>query len=85
MDPIFEGILEAAKGVGLEAKRVKDVVGDYQITLSLSVITGQADLADLVTKGLARTSYAGDGKTVVTCARKGQRFTLMQRLDVHPV
>jgi hypothetical protein len=32
MDPIFEGIEAAASSVGLEAKRVKDVRGDYRIT-----------------------------------------------------
>lgn len=76
MDPIFEGIREAAKAVGLEAKRVKDVVGDYQITTQLMSMIAQARLivADLSHErpnvyfelGYAR----GLGKTVVTCARE---------------
>jgi hypothetical protein len=77
MDPIFEGIREAAKAVSLEAKRVKDVVGDYQITTQLMSMIAQARLivADLSHErpnvyfelGYAR----GLGKTVVTCAREG--------------
>ena len=77
MDPIFEGIREAAKTVGLEAKRVKDVVGDYQITTQLMSMIAQARLivADLSHErpnvyfelGYARVL----GKTVVTCAREG--------------
>ncbi len=77
MDAIFEGIREAAKAVGLEAKRVKDVVGDYQITTELMSMIAQARLivADLSHErpnvyfelGYAR----GLGKTVVTCAREG--------------
>jgi len=77
MDPIFEGIGEAAKAVGLEAKRVKDVVGDYQITTQLMSMIAKARLivADLSHErpnvyfelGYAR----GLGKTVVTCAREG--------------
>jgi hypothetical protein len=35
MDPIFEGIKAAAEAVGLDAKRVKDVVGDYKIDTKL--------------------------------------------------
>jgi hypothetical protein len=77
MDPIFEGIREAAKAVSLEAKRVKDVVGDYQITTQLMNMIAQARLivADLSHErpnvyfelGYAR----GLGKTVVTCAKEG--------------
>ena len=29
MEPIFDGIKSAAEAAGLEAKRVKDVIGDY--------------------------------------------------------
>ena len=49
MDPIFEGIREAAKAVGLEAKRVKDVIGDYRITSKVMSLIAQARLivADL--------------------------------------
>lgn len=77
MDPILEGIREAAKAVGLEAKRVKDVVGDYQITNQLMSMIAKARLivADLSHErpnvyfelGYAR----GLGKSVVTCAREG--------------
>ena len=62
---------------GLEAKRVKDVIGDYQITGQIMSMIAEARLvvADLTHErpnvyfelGYAR----GLGKTVVTCAREG--------------
>jgi hypothetical protein len=75
MEPIYEGIKAAAHAVGLEAKRVKDVMGDYQITSQIMSMIANARLvvADLTHErpnvyfelGYAR----GIGKTVVTCAR----------------
>ena len=32
MEPVFEGIGAAAQTAGFQAKRVKDIVGDYRIT-----------------------------------------------------
>jgi hypothetical protein len=77
MDPIFEGIREAAKAVGLEAKRVKDVLGDYQITTQLMSMIAKArlivaDLSHEKPNVYFELGYArGLGKTVVTCAREG--------------
>src|SRR3954468_14698467 len=42
MDPIFEGIKDAAAAAGLEAKRVKDVIGDYKIDSKLIDMIHQA-------------------------------------------
>jgi hypothetical protein len=41
MDLIFEGIEAAASSVGLEAKRVKDVRGDYRITEKIMEMIGR--------------------------------------------
>jgi hypothetical protein len=77
MEPIYEGIKEAAHAVGLDAKRVKDVIGDYQISNQIMSMIAKARLivADLTHErpnvyfelGYAR----GIGKTIVTCAREG--------------
>jgi len=77
MEPVYEGMASAAKTVGLQAKRMKDVVGDYQITGQIMSMIANARLviADLSHErpnvyfelGYAR----GIGKTVVTCAREG--------------
>ena len=77
LDPIFEGIEAAGRAVGLEAKRVKDVPGDYRITDQIVRMIHEARLvvADLTHErpnvyfelGYAR----GLGKTVVTIARDG--------------
>ena len=76
MEPVFEGIQAAAKEVGLTAKRVKDVIGDFQITAQIMsmIATARFVVADLTHErpnvyfelGYAR----GVGKTVVTCARE---------------
>jgi hypothetical protein len=75
MEPIFEGVRAAASAVGLEAKRVKDVVGDYRITDKILelIIASRLVVADLTHErpnvyfelGYAR----GLGKTVITIAR----------------
>lgn len=77
MEPVFEGIKAAAEKVGLDAKRVKDFVGDYQITSQIMsmIATARLIIADLTHErpnvyfelGYAR----GLGKTVITCAREG--------------
>lgn len=77
MEPIFEGIEEAGKPLGLEVKRVKDVPGDYRITDQVIRMICEARLvvADLTHErpnvyfelGYAR----GLGKTVITIAREG--------------
>jgi TIR domain len=77
MEPIFEGIEEAGKPLGLEVKRVKDVPGDYRITDQVIRMIREARLvvADLTHErpnvyfelGYAR----GLGKTVITIAREG--------------
>jgi hypothetical protein len=76
MEPIFEGIEAAGRPVGLEVKRVKDVIGDYRITDQIIGMIRRARLivADLTHErpnvyfelGFAR----GLGKTVITIARK---------------
>jgi hypothetical protein len=77
MEPIFEGIKAAGNSVGLEVKRVKDVIGDYRITDQVIQMINAARLivADLTHErpnvyfelGYAR----GLGKTVITIARDG--------------
>jgi len=77
MEPIFEGIKAAGDSVGLDVKRVKDVIGDYRITDQVIQMISSARLivADLTHErpnvyfelGYAR----GLGKTVITIAREG--------------
>jgi TIR domain len=76
MEPIFEGIRAAAAAVGLEAKRVKDVVGDYRITDKIMemILSSRLVVVDLSHErpnvyfelGYARAC----GKTVITIARR---------------
>lgn len=76
MEPIFEGIAAAAASVGLEAKRVKDVSGDYRITDKIMemILSSRLVIVDLSHErpnvyfelGYARAS----GKTVITIARR---------------
>jgi TIR domain len=76
MEPIFEGIAAAAASVGLEAKRVKDVSGDYRITDKIMemILSSRFVVVDLTHErpnvyfelGYARAS----GKTVITIARR---------------
>ena len=76
MEPIFEGIAAAAASVGLEAKRVKDVSGDYRITDKIMemILSSRLVVVDLTHErpnvyfelGYARAS----GKTVITIARR---------------
>jgi TIR domain len=77
MEPIFEGIKVAAEASGFIARRVKDIVGDYQIT---STITESIQRACIVVVDLTHErpnvyfelGYArGLGKTVITTARDG--------------
>ena len=77
MEPVFEGIKEAGVALGLTAKRVKDVPGDYRITNQIveMIRTARFVVADLSHErpnvyfelGYAR----GLGKTVITVAREG--------------
>ncbi len=76
MEPIFEGVAAAAASVGLEAKRVKDVSGDYRITDKIMemILSSRLVVVDLSHErpnvyfelGYARAS----GKTVITIARR---------------
>jgi hypothetical protein len=76
MEPIFEGIAAAAASVGLEARRVKDVSGDYRITDKIMemILSSRLVIVDLTHErpnvyfelGYARAS----GKTVITIARR---------------
>lgn len=85
MDPIFEGIKVAAEAAGLEAKRVKDVIGDYKIDAKLIDMIQQAcmvvvDLTHERPNVYFELGYArGIGKTVITTARKGTPL----HFDVH--
>src|ERR1700690_1111445 len=49
MEPIFEGIKVAGNSIGLNVKRVKDVIGDYRITDQIIQMINSASLivADL--------------------------------------
>lgn len=77
MNPVFEGIKAAGNSLGLEVKRVKDVIGDYRITEQIINMMNSARfiVADLTHErpnvyfelGYAR----GLGKTVITTAREG--------------
>jgi len=80
MEPVFEGIRDAAKTVGLEAKRVKDVLGDYQITTNLIDMLRASSMV-VVDLSYDRPNvyfelgYArGIGKTVITTARSGTQL-----------
>jgi TIR domain len=76
MEPIFQGIAAAAAAVGLEAKRVKDISGDYRITDKImeKILSSRLVVVDLSHEspnvyfelGYARAS----GKTVITIARR---------------
>jgi len=80
MEPIFEGIAAAAAAVGLEAKRVKDVSGDYRITDKIMemILSSRLVVVDLSYErpnvyfelGYARAS----GKTVITIARRNTQI-----------
>jgi len=80
MEPIYEGIEAAAKAVGLEAKRVKDVPGDYRITDKIleMILSCRIVVADLTLErpnvyfelGYTR----GIGKTVITIARRDTKI-----------
>jgi ribosomal protein S18 len=77
MDPIFEGIKAAAEAAGLEAKRVKYLIGEYKIDLKLIDMLHQAcmvvvDLTHERPNVYFELGYArGIGKTVITTARRG--------------
>jgi len=76
MEPIYEGIRAAAASVGLEAKRAKDVSGDYRIVDKIMemILSSRFVVVDLTHEspnvyfelGYARAS----GKTVITIARR---------------
>ena len=80
MDPIFEGIAAAAGAVGLVAKRVRDVEGDYRITDKIVEMIQSArlivaDLTDDRPNVYFELGYArGLGKRVVTIARKESKI-----------
>lgn len=77
MEPIFEGIKAAGKAVGLDVKRVKDVIGDYRITDQVIQMINSArfivtDLTHERPNVYFELGYArGMGKTVITIAREG--------------
>ena len=77
MEPIFEGIKAAGKSVGLDVKRVKDVIGDYRITDQVIQMINSArfivtDLTHERPNVYFELGYArGMGKTVITIAREG--------------
>jgi hypothetical protein len=76
MEPIYEGIASAARAVGLDAKRVKDIEGDYRITDKIIEMIQSArlivvDLTHERPNVYFELGYArGLGKRVVTIARK---------------
>jgi hypothetical protein len=79
MEPIYEGISEAAKAVNLEAKRVKDVLGDYRVSIK---IPQMIDQARIIVTGLSlerlNVYFELDcvrelSKNVITIARKGAK------------
>lgn len=80
LEPIFEGIESAAKNLGLEAKRVKDVIGDYRITDKIleMILSCRFIVVDLTYErpnvyfelGYAR----GLGKTVITIAGRDTKI-----------
>jgi TIR domain len=77
MDPIFQGIADAAAAAGFEAKRVKDFVGDYRITTRIVELINEAailvvDLTHERPNVYFELGYArGIGKNVITTAREG--------------
>jgi hypothetical protein len=77
MEPVFEGIEAAARTVGFEAKRVKDIVGDYRITSRIIELINTScmvvvDLTHERPNVYFELGYArGVGKTVITTAREG--------------
>jgi nucleoside 2-deoxyribosyltransferase len=77
MDPIFEGIKEAGRALGLDVKRVKDLQGDYRITDQIIRMIRSArfivaDLSHERPNVYFELGYArGLGKTVITIAREG--------------
>jgi hypothetical protein len=76
MDPIFDGIKAAGKGLDLDVKRVKDMQGDYRITDQIIEMIQAArfvvaDLSHERPNVYFELGYArGLGKTVITIARK---------------
>jgi hypothetical protein len=80
MESVFEGIAAAAQTAGFQAKRVKDIVGDYRITSRIIelITTSCVVVVDLTHErpnvyfelGYAR----GLGKTIVTTAREGTQI-----------
>jgi hypothetical protein len=76
MEPIFDGIAAAASAVGMTAKRVKDVEGDYRINDKIIEMIESArlivvDLTHERPNVYFELGYArGLGKRVVTIARK---------------
>ncbi len=76
MQPVFDGIASAASAVGLTAKRVKDVEGDYRITDKAIELIRSArlivvDLTHERPNVYFELGYArGLGRRVVTIARK---------------
>lgn len=98
MDPVFDAISEAAKSVGLCAKRVKDVHGDYRVTEKILQLIESARLivADISYErpnvyfelGYAR----GLHKTIITILRSGtqppfdvQDWTWIEYIDSRPL
>src|SRR5262249_47740049 len=77
MEPIYEGVRDAGKALGLEVKRVKDLQGDYRITEQIIAMIDSArfvvaDLSHERPNVYFELGYArGLGKTVVTIAREG--------------
>jgi hypothetical protein len=77
MDPVFDGIRDAAKSVGLTAQRVSDVQGDYRITDKIIEMIGSSrmvvvDLTHERPNVYFELGYArGIGKKIITTARTG--------------
>ena len=77
MTPIFEGIQAAGEALGLDVKRVKDIVGDYRITDQVVRMINEsrlivADLSYERPNVYFELGYArGLGKRVITIARDG--------------
>ena len=80
MEPVFEGIGAAAQTAGFQAKRVKDIVGDYRITSRIiELITTSCmvvvDLTHERPNVYFELGYArGLGKTVIRTAREGTQI-----------
>jgi nucleoside 2-deoxyribosyltransferase len=77
MEPVFQGIAAAAQAAGFDAKRVKDIVGDYRITSRIIELIRSScmvvvDLTHERPNVYFELGYArGLGKTVITTAREG--------------